>query len=251
MTDRFDLELRNRLDGLAAAVPVETPGSLGKATTAGVRAGSASRLLAPAALVSLVAVVLVGIAAGLARVGPFGPAASGANQSVGATPTKTSTPSENLGQVATDHDGDFELRLASDKSSYAPDEPIDVVASLVYRGQELSIDVVYQAPDPFAFGIRERIYGAIELQPLSRLMCAPKHATLTRDAPLTQPFQKSGGFPGNDPRADSFTAFMRDPVLRLPSGTWHIYAVGGVGPGCAQLPSPSASLEAELTIVVR
>jgi hypothetical protein len=248
MTDQFDLELRDRLTRLSDAVPVPDRAPAGIVRPIPVQAINTGRvshrgLLLPLSA-SAVAVVF------FTAISQVGPPPAGSGRSTGTAAATPGAPSTQSGQLATDRDGDFELQLTSDKSIYRPDEPINVSASLIYRGSEHSIDVVYEHGGPVVFGIRERVFGAVDVMPVSDLMCGPKHAKLTRDAPLIQPFQKRGGFPGNDPRAEAFKAFMLDPVLRLPEGTWHIYARGGVGPGCGSLPSPSASLQAEIVITV-
>jgi hypothetical protein len=249
MTDRFDLELQRRLAGLAEAVPLDAPLPSGMVRPAIVRAGPASRGLGPGVFVPALALVLIAtLAAGLARVGPFAPGVPAGSQPVQATAPETSSPTESMGQVATDQDGDFKLTLTSDKSSYRPDDPVAVTGSLVYQGPEASIELGHDSSGAIMFGVRERIYGAIDLNTVSLLMCG--RTTLQRDIPLQLPFRKQGGFPGDDPAAESFKAFMFDPVLRLPGGTWHIYAVVDMTPFCAQS-SPTAHLEAELTIVVR
>ena len=94
------------------------------------------------------------------------------------------------------------------------------------------------------FGIRERVFGGINLTPASDLMF--DHSTLTRDVPLTKPFAKSGEFSGDDPAAPSFRAFFADPILRLPAGTWHIYALAA---SCSPAPL-HFDLEAEIEIAV-
>ena len=170
-----------------------------------------------------------------------------------ATPTRAPSPSPTLGTglgsvESTVEDGGFELTVRSAKAIYAEDEPIVVTGSLVYLGPDAAIEIGHDSSGPIMFGVRERIYGAIDLNTVSLLMCG--RTTLERDLPYQLPFRKQGGFPGDHPAAESFKAFMLDPVLRLPSGTWHIYAVVDMTPFCAQL-SPTAHLEAELTIVVR
>jgi hypothetical protein len=48
---------------------------------------------------------------------------------------------------------------------------------------------------------------------------------------VQQSFAKGGGFTNDDPRAADWLAFMQDPVLRLPAGTWHPYVVADFNVG--------------------
>jgi hypothetical protein len=236
MNDDFDVELRQRLEGLATVVPVDRAGGLVPVAPS-MRPGRltrrlASRLLIPAVLVALVAAV-------------FG---SGAGQrptaTLGASPApNTPSPLADGPVVTTDVDGDFELTVRSTQARYRRDEPLNVEGSLTYHGAQASVDICTDSA-PMLFGIREKILGGIDLQPVSRLMF--DHSMLARDVPLTKPFAKSGGFSGDDPNAASFRAFFADPVLRLPVGTWHMYAVSR---SCS--PGPlNFQLEAEIEISV-
>jgi hypothetical protein len=232
MTDEFDVELRQRLDGLAVAVPVDRSGGLVPVAPSmklgRVARRFASGLLVPVALVALLAVIL----------GP----------GVGKRPTMTPAPSESSkvddGPVeTTDLDGAFELTLRSAHARYGAGEPIDVEASLTYHGPGATVDICTDS-GPIQFGIREKVLGGITLEPVSRLMF--DHSTLTRDVALIKPFMKSGGFSGDDPAAPSFQAFFADPILRLPQGTWHIYSVAA---SCSPAPL-HFELEAEIEISV-
>ena len=236
MTDEFDVELRRRLGGLAAAAPVDGSGGLARVAS-GVSPGRAARRLAPGLLVPAVLVVVIG---GALLVGagqqPKGTAAT--SQSL--LPTRPAN-----GPVTTTHvDGFFELTIRSEHDRYAAGDPIVVEASLMYHGPDATVEICHDRGGPIMFGIREKIFGAIELAPASQLMF--DHGTLTRDVPLTKAFAKSGGYPSDDPAAPSFRAFFADPILRLPPGTWHVYAVAA---SCS--PGPlHFELNAEIEIVV-
>jgi hypothetical protein len=56
-------------------------------------------------------------------------------------------------------------------------------------------------------------------------------------------------FNGDEPLASAYQGFFKDPVLRLPAGTWHIYAQAafGIGRDC---PQPSINLTTTITIVI-
>ncbi len=229
MTDDLELELRNRLAGLAAAVPVDAGSALHTPTAPVVRPGSTSRRFAVGALAPLVAVVVVAIvAASLSRIGPFAPAATGG------TPV-----------VAAVRDGPFELTITSAKSRYALREPVEVTASLTYQGPEGSVSIAHGLGSPMAFGVIERVDGLF-LVPAWRQSCEP--SVLVRDVPLERPFAKSGSFSGDNPAASNAEGFFEDPTLVLPAGTWHLYVVADFGVGDCGV--DRHLLRADLVIVV-
>lgn len=157
------------------------------------------------------------------------------------SPTEPANPP----QSATVRDGDFELTMRSDKTRYAPNEAIGVTTSLTYLGTEELIEIGHHVGSgPLVVAIREPVYG-VELQPMTRLGCTA--STLQRGIPLTESGLAVFVPVPDGPAAESFRAFFFDPVLRLPVGTWHVYAWAqtrclGIG--------PSTSLEAEITIVI-
>lgn len=264
MTDSFDLKLRHRLEELANAVPVDPPQQASGTALKIVRAEPATHGLIPVGLTPLLGVLLVGIlVAGLARIGPFGPSAPGGSNVAAAVtatagsltavaPSQPPTPGNNNGKVSTDPSGDFGFSLSSDKSTYHPDEPISISGALVYRGPKASIAICYQDA-VMGFGIREKVYGGIELSPHWLAYLVPQtRLTLDRDVPFSVPFRKSAGWSQDDPAAESFHAFALDPILRLPSGTWHVYAEPHFGVCDGSYPNLPFDLgDAELTVVVQ
>lgn len=205
----FDTELRERLDRLAAAVPVDAEGRIERVMGAPVRSGATARRLAFGSLLPVVAMALVGtMLAALAGVGPFAPGATDANGPV----------------VATVTDGQFELTLRSAKARYAAGEPISIDAALAYGGDgEVTIGHAYGAHrTPIGFRILEPVLGDLSIGTGWDLAC--DHSTLAAGSPIEAAFQKGGSWTSDDPRADEYQAFMIDPVLRLTPGTWHVYA---------------------------
>jgi len=211
MNEDLDVELRRRLEGLAASVPVNAAGELARVAS-GVKPGRAARL-APSGALLAVAVAAILVAALSGGVGQR-PATTGAATSESPGP-------ENGPVTTTAVDGAFELAIRSARGRYQALEPIDVEASLTYHGPEAEVTICDDG-GPIGFGVREKVLGGINLEPVSQLMI--DHTTLLREVPLTKPFMKSGGFSGDDPAAASFRAFFADPVLRLTPGTWQIYA---------------------------
>ena len=232
MNEDLDVELRRRLEGLAASVPVNAAGELARVAS-GVKPGRAARL-APSGALLAVAVAAILVAALSGGVGQR-PAATGA--------TSESPGPENGPVTTTAVDGAFELAIRSARGRYQALEPIDVEASLTYHGPEAEVTICDDG-GPIGFGVREKVLGGINLEPVSRLMI--DHTTLLREVPLTKPFMKSGSFSGDDPGAASFRAFFADPVLRLTPGTWHIYAAAA---SCSPAPLHYA-LNAQVEISV-
>ncbi|HET7180714.1 MAG TPA: hypothetical protein VFI15_00620 [Candidatus Limnocylindrales bacterium] len=202
----LDQELARRLERLSAAVPARA-GQLDPVHVGAVAARHGVRLRW---LTPLVALVL-----GLMAFGVLGVA----NQ----RPSSGGTPDPNGGPVGSDRDGDFALTLRTDKRRYAVDEPIDAVGSLTYFGSRPSVTIHTDNNGPIMFGIREKVFGGITVGTMSDLMCG--ETTLTRAVPLIDSFHKGGSFDGENPDAAKFQAWILAKDLRLPEGTWHLYAV--------------------------
>ena len=218
MTTPLERDLAERLERLAAAVPVRA-GQLDPVHASAVRARQQLRLLWLTPLVALVAVALIG---GLVGSGAL-----------------------NLGNgrlSATTRVGDFVLTFTSAKATYAQGEAIDLSASLTYDGPDPAVRIAHAHLTPLGFGIVEPING-VRLSPGWRLSCELED--LTKGIPLERGFRKSGGDSTSNP---NFIPFMNDPQLKLPVGTWHAYAVAEFGLG--ECGGPSVSIRADLTIEV-
>ncbi len=206
MTD-LDLDLARRLERLSAAVPVRA-GQLDPVHAGAVAARRQIRMrwLTPlvALLVALVAFAVMG----------------GGNDP---RPSSDASIDPNGPPVGIARDGDFALTLRADKRNYAPNERINVVGTLTYFGPQDHVEIRTDDSGPIMFGIQEPVYGGIEVGTGSRLMCKP--TTLARTVPYVEPFKKGGSFDGENPDAAKFEAFFKDKDLRLPEGTWHLYAV--------------------------
>jgi hypothetical protein len=249
MIDSFGADLRRRMGELAEAVPVDAPGAIAAVPATRVRARRMpARLWFPGS-VPVVVLVVIGIALaslaggrlpGPGATQPLGTARASSGSSEVVPPSGPARPS------AIDRDSEFTLELHAGKARYRPDEPIDVTASLTYSGPDDTVEIGHDGAGPIAFGIRERVFGEIEVQPISDLMC--RRTALERSVPFVKPFAKSGGFSGDHPEASRFRDWLLDPVLRLPEGAYHVYA--RVQTGCGAAGSPNASLEAQIVIVV-
>jgi hypothetical protein len=152
---------------------------------------------------------------------------------------------------ATTIQGPFELTIRSERGQYAPQEAIGVTATLTYSGPDETIDISHDGGSsggaPVSFGVEEPVTGNLKLAPISDLMCAG--STLKRGSPLEVPFAKAGSFSDAGPMQSTYEAYFKDPVLRLPAGTWHVYALAdfGLGHGCSD---HSIKLTTTITIVI-
>lgn len=156
--------------------------------------------------------------------------------------------SAGAGPATLDRDGPFSLELRAGKARYAPNEAIDVVSTLLFDGPGESIEFQHDSSGPIMFGIRERVFGEIDVGGISILMF--DQTTLQRSVPYVKSFVKSGGIGGNHPDEAMFRSWMEDPVLRLPEGTWHLYAVAGGSMLDGDSVTGGFSLSAEVEIVV-
>ncbi|HEX5590406.1 MAG TPA: hypothetical protein VFX65_08975 [Candidatus Limnocylindrales bacterium] len=232
MNGRFDAELRERLERLSAAVPdldargdtVPIASRPGRPTW---RVAGASQISAPLVLVTVVMLVGVGLLGVRGLGGPTTPA--GSHGAVSATTT----------------DGRFSLTIRAERDRYQPTDEIRIDASLVYTGPDPEITIFHGHGSPLGFGIVEPVHG-LELTPGWLLSC--ERSIVKRDVPISRPFGKSGGFGASDPQVEEKRRFLQDPILRLPAGTWHVYAVAEFSLGdCG---GEQNSLRAELTLEV-
>jgi hypothetical protein len=235
MMTPLDRDLAERLERLAAAVPVR-PGQLDPVHAGAV---AARRQLRMRWLTPLVVLLLVLLMAALA--------APGALPHFRLDPVTTADGDSTTGAppAATVIDGDFSLTLQAGKRNYKPNEPIDVFGSLNYSGDRDLLQIDTDSDGPIGFGIREKVFGEISVGGVTRLMCG--QTILTRGEPLVEAFKKSGGFSGDHPEAERLRAFFDGKELRLPEGTWHLWATASapcMGTG------PSFQLRTEIEIVV-
>ena len=112
-------------------------------------------------------------------------------------------------------DGVFQLNLTTPRSTYAPDDAIEPVATVTYLGPNGETSM-YHASSPVGFVIEE-IGGARQMDGGIDQPCL--HTAAQKGVPLAYPFEKAGttehGFD---------ETWYRDPDLHLPAGTWRIRA---------------------------
>lgn len=226
MNDEFDARLRDRLDRLAAAVPV-----LPASRDLDVRAEKPKvRGRAQVGALATVALLLIVVAGS----GLLGGGRGGGGEAIGSMT-----------------DGVFTLTIRSPKDHYRAGEAIMAEALVEYVGGAQSIDV-WSTPDVVGFGV-EQVGGPHRVAPAFRLSC--RTFSFARGQAERYPFVKSGGFSPQDPDADWIGAYFNvsgtvpNPTLYLPAGTWHIFAVTDVAEGgCGG--APRYTLRAAITIVV-
>ena len=149
-----------------------------------------------------------------------------------------SHPVANVGRSV---DGPFTLEITVSNREYVAGAQIPVTASLTYTGPEASVRIGH-ALQVIGFGVDGLFGGAVH--PIWALMCAA--SDLQRGEPLVVPFAKTGAALTPNP---SFMAYEADPVLRLPPGTWHVYAVASFSEQpCGDSP---LDMRAEIVITVK
>lgn len=222
MTTPLDRDLAERLERLAAAVPVHA-GRLDPVHANAVVARQRVRMSWLTPLVALVVLVLI---AGLVGIGSL----NVLNGPISAT-TKL---------------GDFTLTITSAKARYRTGEVVVIDASLTYTGAADHIEIAHALGGPLGFGIKEPVRG-FQLSPGWRLSCNQRQ--LNRGIADEKAFTKSGGYDGPD--QVGFARFMQEPTLALSAGTWHPYVMAEFSLGdCRGEARERISMRAELTIDV-
>lgn len=140
----------------------------------------------------------------------------------------------------------FEFLLTADGTDFAADQPINVQASLTYRGDPATI-TVSGASEYIVFGI-EQLDGMFQTTPISALMCGEE--TLQSVVPDVRPFRKIGGFSNSDPEVERYRAYFDDPQLRLPPGTYRISAGVGFTIGAGTCYSQEGGVSLGTSIVI-
>lgn len=118
-------------------------------------------------------------------------------------------------------DARFELRLSSPKGMWAAGESIELETTLlplapgsvVARGSGSGLVI-------FVF---EQLDGPLDVGGGATADCATYE--LEGGVPFEVPMTKSGGWSEDDPNAPLLRAFLTDPLLRPPPGTWRISAM--------------------------
>ena len=117
--------------------------------------------------------------------------------------------------TASQGDDTLRLTLTTPHGIYDPNDAIQPVASIAYFGPQAEATIF--TDEPVVLFSLEELGGGRRMDPIRLFLCV--HTRVDQAAPLTFPFEKAGG------SGTSFdSAWYRDPVLRLPVGTWRIRA---------------------------
>lgn len=155
----LDRELSDRLLRLAGAVPVG-PSRLDSVNRTAVAARQSLRF---AWLTPLVVLVIGALVISVTEIYPFAPGGSPEQGPISASI----------------HSGDFKLTLTAAKGTFTSDEPLAVVASLVYQGPKDHVTISSQGPIGFEMWAPGVMLG-------SRLFRACSELDMTRGVPITQ-----------------------------------------------------------------
>lgn len=146
---------------------------------------------------------------------------------------------------ARDADDTFELVLRVGSTRYPANQPIDAVATLSYLGPDAGMGLVGSGSGLIQFSAKQ-LDGRLDIAGAGHLDCKPYR--IDKGGPLVVPYEKSGGWSADNPDAAFYEAFFKDPIFRLPRGTWRISAAAGFyEEECAGV---QHRLGAELTIFV-
>jgi len=117
--------------------------------------------------------------------------------------------------------GDFTIEITSVRDRWPSGEPIDVTATLSYRGTRATT-IWGAGAGPIAFTIRE-IGGTRLMEALFTYDCESRE--LGPAAPIVVDYVKSGGWdPGHDPNEAFYEEFFAEAEFRLPAGRWEVEA---------------------------
>jgi hypothetical protein len=243
-------DLSARLSRLAAAVPVAS-GRLDPVHRGAVEARQRVRM---AWLTPLVALVVGVTAFGVLEINPFAPGASPSPVASGPTPEASDVTAGPV--VATDVDGPYSLELRSSRTVYLENEPIDLRGTFVYSGDH---DVAVSYFWPHTFSIREQVHGLTLLatHPITMQYTPCPPIVVLRPGDRYEGTFAISGFSPSPPSTEEQRAFLADPELRLPPGTWHLQVRAEVigGGSCdanatTAPPAASTKLSSEIEIVV-
>jgi hypothetical protein len=147
--------------------------------------------------------------------GPFA-----ANRTPSATDASAAVPSG--GQLVSVEQDGFRLELWTDRTSYTAGEPISIGATLTYIGPDDSVTLYH--PDPMVTFDLVELGGSRSMGGAVRDVCAP--TVVNKGEPIQIPYTKSAAWTGEDPNATFYQAWIQDPLLHLPAGSWNVLVQG-------------------------
>jgi hypothetical protein len=112
---------------------------------------------------------------------------------------------EERGVIEEKQEGDFVLKIISEKSQYRNDEEVKIHAMLMYKGDKAE-ETIYHAASPFLFTVTENDRGIT----IPSIMPVPLISTILKKGEwLKKTYGKSGGYGENDPNADFIKEFLK------------------------------------------
>jgi hypothetical protein len=146
-----------------------------------------------------------------------------------------------------DSDESFTFTLTASQGRYRAGQLIEVSATLEFLGPGSEAVMLGSGHGFIGFGVKSSDPPVIT-HPVSTSDCSPHE--ISNGVPQVFPFVKSGGYSEGDP-ADAFArAFLATEDLRLPPGTWTIFAGTGFYTAADCGVGPLHSLTTEVTITV-
>lgn len=128
-----------------------------------------------------------------------------------------------LGAGVSDHV--FESFISAPATGTAG-EPVEVGGTFAYVGGEPTVTVTGSGSGLVFWGA-EQLDGPIHVEPAWR--SGLRHYDFETGDIETHSFTKGGAFATDGPDAEFWSAWFADPELRLPAGTWRIYALARYG----------------------
>ncbi len=158
-------------------------------------------------------------------------AVAGCGQTVHTATPSAGSPAADVPVARVARDAAFVLALHTPSAIWSAGQPIELQTLLTYVGPLGSLEVRGSGSGLVSFAV-EQLNGPLDVGGASTLDCAPYQ--MSRDAPMAIKYVKSGGWSEDDPNAAVFRAFVVDPLLRLPAGSFVITAtftgyLGGCG----------------------
>ena len=247
---------RSRLAAVLAREPIPSEpigdpsihhhsGRIGRDRPVHVTTGGTSRMVITATAMAVTAAVVFAGSLLLS-----GPVERPTTPPIGASPAPatespapaTESPSPLVG-TETVTDDVFELTIATPRTTWSADEPIEVGATLTYIGDQPEMTVIGAGSGIVGFGI-EQLDGPVDMDPGWRL--SAREYDFAQGDRIEVPFTKSGGFDPDGPMGDFWRAWFDDPELRLPAGSYRLFAVARY-----DLPALTPGVEVETGVELR
>ncbi len=126
----------------------------------------------------------------------------------------------------------FTLAVTVDEPIVPAGDPIVVEASLAFTGPG-DATLSGSGGGPVAFSVTRPSDGLTSGEPAWTDDCVP--VEFPAGEAKRYPFQKSGGFSGDEPNAGFLREYFSQPELILPVGRWRVdvVAVGAIGENCS------------------